>query len=92
MDWFNENVIARATRALGTGLWKGGTRESSTARSSTVPGNWSVRISGVVRWIQSGYIYHYAFAMLLASSSSCRISSGLNGKRLSLEKNKKWVC
>ena len=24
MDWFNENVIARAARALGTGLWKGG--------------------------------------------------------------------
>src|SRR5690606_22640106 len=23
MDWFNENVIARATRGLGTGLWKG---------------------------------------------------------------------
>jgi NADH-quinone oxidoreductase subunit L len=24
MDWFNENVLARATRMLGTGLWKGG--------------------------------------------------------------------
>jgi len=23
------------------------------------------RISSVVRWVQSGYIYHYAFAMLL---------------------------
>ena len=24
MDWFNENVLARGARALGTGLWKGG--------------------------------------------------------------------
>src|SRR5205085_11648765 len=24
MDWFNENVIAVATRKLGLGLWKGG--------------------------------------------------------------------
>ncbi len=23
------------------------------------------RISAAIRWIQSGYIYHYAFAMLL---------------------------
>src|SRR5690606_18263923 len=26
LDWFNENVIARGTRLLGTGLWKGGDR------------------------------------------------------------------
>lgn len=65
MDWFNENVIARATRALGTGLWKGG--DQGLIDGAIVNGSWKLigRISGVVRWVQSGYIYHYAFAMLL---------------------------
>ncbi|MDM0076399.1 NADH-quinone oxidoreductase subunit L [Variovorax sp. J2P1-59] len=65
MDWFNENVIARATRALGTGLWKGG--DQGIIDGAIVNGSWKLvgRISGVVRWVQSGYIYHYAFAMLL---------------------------
>jgi len=65
MDWFNENVIARATRALGTGLWKGG--DQGLIDGAIVNGSWKVigRISGAVRWVQSGYIYHYAFAMLL---------------------------
>lgn len=65
MDWFNENVIARATRALGTGLWKGG--DQGIIDGAIVNGSWRLvgRIAGVVRWAQSGYIYHYAFAMLL---------------------------
>jgi NADH-quinone oxidoreductase subunit L len=65
MDWFNENVIARATRALGTGLWKGG--DQGLIDGAIVNGSWKLvgRVSSAVRWIQSGYIYHYAFAMLL---------------------------
>ncbi|MBD9668342.1 NADH-quinone oxidoreductase subunit L [Variovorax sp. VRV01] len=65
MDWFNENVVARATRGLGTGLWKGG--DQALIDGAVVNGSWKVvgRISGAVRWLQSGYIYHYAFAMLL---------------------------
>lgn len=65
MDWFNENVIARATRALGTGLWKGG--DQGLIDGAIVNGSWKIigRVAGVVRWVQSGYIYHYAFAMLL---------------------------
>ncbi|QNK68181.1 NADH-quinone oxidoreductase subunit L [Variovorax sp. PAMC26660] len=65
MDWFNENVLARGTRALGTGLWKGG--DQALIDGAVVNGSWKVvgRIAGVVRWMQSGYIYHYAFAMLL---------------------------
>ncbi|MBT2335321.1 NADH-quinone oxidoreductase subunit L [Variovorax paradoxus] len=65
MDWFNENVVARATRGLGTGLWKGG--DQALIDGAMVNGSWRVvgRISGAVRWLQSGYIYHYAFAMLL---------------------------
>ncbi|MEZ2297142.1 NADH-quinone oxidoreductase subunit L [Variovorax sp. RCC_210] len=65
LDWINENIIARGTRALGTGLWKGG--DQAIIDGAVVNGSWKLvgRISGVVRWMQSGYIYHYAFAMLL---------------------------
>jgi NADH-quinone oxidoreductase subunit L len=65
MDWFNENVIARATRALGVGLWKGG--DQGVIDGAMVNGSWKLvgRVAGVVRWLQSGYIYHYAFAMLI---------------------------
>jgi NADH-quinone oxidoreductase subunit L len=65
LDWFNENVIARLTRGFGTGLWKGG--DQALIDGALVNGSWKVvgRVSGAVRWIQSGYIYHYAFAMLL---------------------------
>jgi NADH-quinone oxidoreductase subunit L len=65
LDWINENIVARGARALGTGLWKGG--DQALIDGAVVNGSWKVvgRISGVVRWLQSGYIYHYAFAMLL---------------------------
>jgi NADH-quinone oxidoreductase subunit L len=65
MDWFNENVLARGTRALGTGLWKGG--DQALIDGAVVNGSWKLigRLAGVARWFQSGYIYHYAFAMLL---------------------------
>jgi NADH-quinone oxidoreductase subunit L len=65
MDWFNENVLARAARGLGVGLWKGGDQ----AIIDGMAVNGSARLvgwfAGVVRWVQSGYLYHYAFAMLL---------------------------
>jgi NADH-quinone oxidoreductase subunit L len=65
MDWFNENVLARAARGLGTGLWKGG--DQGIIEGIFVNGSARLvgRFAGVIRWVQSGYIYHYAFAMLL---------------------------
>ncbi|MGX5658394.1 NADH-quinone oxidoreductase subunit L [Castellaniella ginsengisoli] len=64
-DWFNENVIARFARALGRGLWQGGDR-------GLIDGliiNGSARLVGAAaataRLLQSGYIYHYAFAMII---------------------------
>ena len=65
LDWINENIVARGARALGTGLWKGG--DQAIIDGALVNGSWKLvgRISGAVRWLQSGYIYHYAFAMLL---------------------------
>jgi NADH-quinone oxidoreductase subunit L len=65
MDWINENIIARGARALGVGLWKGG--DQSVIDGAVVNG--SARFvgwfAGVVRWVQTGYIYHYAFAMIV---------------------------
>lgn len=64
-DWFNEKVLARATRALGTGLWRGG--DEALIDGALVNGSWKLVgwVSGVVRRLQSGYIYHYAFGMIV---------------------------
>lgn len=65
MDWFNENVIARAARGLGTGLWKAG--DQALIDGAVVNGSWKMvgGVSSLVRRIQTGFIYHYALAMLL---------------------------
>ncbi|MDB5945650.1 MAG: dehydrogenase subunit [Ramlibacter sp.] len=65
MDWFNENVLARGARLLGVGLWKGG--DQGVIDGFLVDGSWRLigRVAGAVRWIQSGFIYHYAFGMIL---------------------------
>ena len=65
LDWFNENVLARGTRALGTGLWKGG--DQALIDGALVNGSWKLVgwVSGLVRRLQSGYIYHYAFGMII---------------------------
>ena len=65
LDWINENILARGARALGTAFWKGG--DQAVIDGAIINGSWKLvgRISGVVRWLQSGFIYHYAFAMLL---------------------------
>ena len=65
LDWFNENVLARGTRALGSGLWKGG--DQMIIDGALVNGSWKLVgwVSGVVRRLQSGYIYHYAFGMII---------------------------
>jgi len=64
LDRFNDWFFAGGARALGTGLWKGG----DIAVIDNVMVNGSARlvgwVAGVVRRLQSGYIYHYAFAMI----------------------------
>ena len=65
MDWFNENVLARGARALGTGLWKGG--DQFLIDGAVVNGSWKLVgwVSSGVRKIQTGYLYHYALVMIL---------------------------
>jgi NADH-quinone oxidoreductase subunit L len=65
MDWFNENVLARGARMLGTGLWKGG--DQTLIDGGIVNGSWKLvgLVSGLVRRGQTGYLYHYALVMIL---------------------------
>ena len=65
MDWFNENVIARGARALGVGLWKGG--DQAVIDGTLVNGSWKIVgwVAGLVRKVQTGYVFHYALVMIL---------------------------
>ncbi len=65
MDWFNENVLARGARALGVGLWKGG--DVAVIDGALVNGSWKLVgwVAAVLRRVQTGYLYHYALAMIL---------------------------
>jgi NADH-quinone oxidoreductase subunit L len=65
LDRFNEIVFAGGARALGGGLWKAGDQ----ALIDGVAVNGSARLvgwfAGLLRGIQSGFIYHYAIAMIV---------------------------
>jgi NADH-quinone oxidoreductase subunit L len=65
LDWFNENVLARGARALGTGLWKGG--DQGVIEGGVVNASWKLvgLVSGVVRRAQTGDLYHYALMMIV---------------------------
>ena len=65
MDWINENIIARMARELGNGLWKIGDR--AIIDGGLVDGSWKLvgQMAGVIRKVQTGYLYHYAFAMIV---------------------------
>ncbi len=65
LDWINENIIARGARALGVGLWKGG--DQAVIDGAVVNGSWKLVgwFAGIVRWVQTGYLYHYALVMIL---------------------------
>ena len=65
LDDLNQAVFAKGARVLGTGLWKGadqGLIDGLVVNGSTRVVAW---FSATVRQVQSGYIYHYAFAMIL---------------------------
>jgi len=65
LDRINEFVFAGGARLIGRGLWKGG----DVGVIDGIAINGSARLvgwfAGVIRLAQSGYIYHYAFAMLV---------------------------
>jgi len=69
LDAFNERVIAGGSRALGGLLWRGG--DVAIIDGAAVNGSARLvgRLAGVARGLQSGYLYHYAFAMIIGLSA-----------------------
>jgi NADH-quinone oxidoreductase subunit L len=68
-DAFNERFIAGGSRALGRMLWRAG----DVALIDGAAVNGSARLVGwianVVRGMQTGYLYHYAFATIIGLSA-----------------------
>ena len=65
LDWFNENVLAKGSRLIGMGLWKGG--DQAVIDGALVNGSARMvgRLAGWVRQFQTGHLYQYALVMLL---------------------------
>ncbi len=65
MDKFNDVVFAGGARLLGGGLWNVG--DKSLIDGLVVNGSAKVVgwFSSLIRLVQTGYIYHYAFVMIL---------------------------
>ncbi|HUO19410.1 MAG TPA: NADH-quinone oxidoreductase subunit L [Steroidobacteraceae bacterium] len=64
-DWFNEKVLAALARGLGQGLWKGGDQgliDGAMVNGTADSVGW---LGGVLRRVQSGYLYSYAFWMVI---------------------------
>ena len=68
-DEIYQAVFAAGSRNLGTALWRVG----DVAIIDGTAVNGSARVvgwmSGVMRHLQSGYLYHYAFAMIIGLSA-----------------------
>ncbi|MBB3258709.1 NADH-quinone oxidoreductase subunit L [Paraburkholderia bannensis] len=79
LDKINEIVFARGAVAIGRGLWKEG---DVVVIDGVVNG--SAKFIGwfatVIRFLQSGYIYHYAFAMIIGMLGLLTLFVTLSGK------------
>ena len=64
-DRFNEIVFAGGSRGIGNLLWKVGDVKIIDGLMVNGTAHTVNAISTVMRQIQSGYLYHYAFAMIL---------------------------
>jgi NADH-quinone oxidoreductase subunit L len=67
-DRFNDWFFAGGARKFGTGLWRYG--DVTVIDGLMVNGTAKLVgwFAGVVRWLQSGLIYHYAFLMIIGVS------------------------
>jgi NADH-quinone oxidoreductase subunit L len=65
MDDFNQKVFAKGSLNLGNALWAFGERfliDGLVVNGSAKAVEW---FSGVARHLQTGYLYHYAFSMIV---------------------------
>jgi NADH-quinone oxidoreductase subunit L len=65
VDEIYQAIFARGSVLLGRGLWKGG--DVGVIDNVLIDGSAAGvgRIAATVRWVQSGYLYTYAFGMIL---------------------------
>ncbi|HEV2269944.1 MAG TPA: NADH-quinone oxidoreductase subunit L [Steroidobacteraceae bacterium] len=64
-DWVNERIIAPLARLIGFGLWKAGDQgviDGVLVNGSAATVGW---FGGVVRRVQNGYLYSYAFWIVI---------------------------
>ncbi len=64
-DEFNELVFVRGARSIGAGFWRVGDErliDGLMVNGTAKVVGW---FSSVIRHIQTGYVYHYAFAMII---------------------------
>lgn len=64
-DSFNERVFAAGSRFIGNKLWQIGDVKIIDGTIVNGTANLIGKLSGVVRKLQTGLIYHYAFAMII---------------------------
>jgi len=65
LDDINQAVFGRGAQILGNGFWKGGDQaaiDGFVVNGSARVVDW---FSKLIRHFQSGYLYHYAFAMII---------------------------
>jgi len=65
LDDFNQALFGRGAQIIGNGFWKGGDQaaiDGFIVNGSAKVVDW---FSKLVRHFQSGYLYHYAFAMII---------------------------
>jgi NADH-quinone oxidoreductase subunit L len=60
-DWFNENILCALARGLGKGLWRGGDQIIIDGGMVNGTANTVGRFGGLLRHLQSGFLYSYAF-------------------------------
>jgi len=64
-DWFNEQVLARAARGVAGTLSSVGDQFVIDGLMVNGSARLVARVSSIVRQVQSGYLYHYAFVMII---------------------------
>lgn len=64
-DEFYQAVFARGSLRLGEGLWRTGDRALIDGMMIDGTATLVDRIAAILRWVQTGFLYHYAFVIIL---------------------------
>ncbi len=64
-DWFNENVLAAGSRLLGRTFWRTGDQLLIDGGIVNGSAGFVAAFAGIARRVQSGYLYSYAFWMVI---------------------------